>query len=200
MLRCERDRFVAGVREGDRRAVAKAITLLESTRPEHAGLGQAVLEALVPRTGTALRVGITGPPGVGKNEFAYALAEILYGDERAVVGIDMRAITTEEDVSRLSDTIITGPTPVLLEGIMTTPIRRRPHSILLLKGIEHAHPVAHRLLQQIISQGWLEDARGRVSFEETIIFATSRIPEDEEGPTTQIGFTQEPKSCSLNWG
>jgi ATP-dependent Clp protease ATP-binding subunit ClpC len=137
---------------------------------------------------------MVGPPGVGKNEFAYALADILYGDETTVVPIDMRTITSEEDVSRLSDTVITGPSPVLLEGVMTTPIRRRPHSILLLKGIEHAHPFAHRIIQQIISQGWIEDARGRVSFEHTIIFATSRVPEDEDGPTTKIGFTQEPKS------
>jgi len=86
----ERDRFVAGVREGDRRAVAKAITLLESTRPEHAGLGQAVLEALVPRTGTALRVGITGPPGVGKSSFIESLGLRLIerGLRVAVLAVD----------------------------------------------------------------------------------------------------------------
>ena len=137
---------------------------------------------------------LVGPPGVGKNEFAYALAGILYGDESAVAPIDMRAISTEEDSSRLTDTIITGPQPILLEGMLTTPVRRRPHTILLLQGIEHAHPVAHRLVQQIISHGAIDDAQGRVSFEHTILFATCRLPEDETGPASQIGFNRIPTS------
>jgi len=137
---------------------------------------------------------LVGPPGVGKNEFAYALARILYDDERVVAPIDMRTISSEEDASRLIDTIITGPQPILLEGILTTPVRRRPHSILLLQGVEHAHPAAHRMIQHIINQGWIDDARGRVSFEDTVIFGTSRVPEDEIGPTAQIGFTRKAKT------
>jgi LAO/AO transport system kinase len=62
-----------GVRAGDRRTVAKTITLLESTRADQAELGQAVLEELVPYTGRAIRVGITGTPGVGKSSFIEAL-------------------------------------------------------------------------------------------------------------------------------
>jgi ATP-dependent Clp protease ATP-binding subunit ClpA len=135
-----------------------------------------------------------GPAGVGKNEFAYALANILYGDERVVVPIDMRAITSEEEASRMTDTIIAGPQPILLEGVLTTPVRRHPHSILLLKGVEQAHPAVHRMIQQFIGQGWIEDARGRVSFDRTIIFATSRVPDDEAVPTSQIGFNHVPKT------
>lgn len=137
---------------------------------------------------------LVGPAGVGKNEFAYAIANILFADERFVIPIDMRTLTSEEEVSRLTDTIITGPQPILLEGMLTTPVRRRPFSIVLLKGIEHAHPASHRLVQQIIGQGWIEDARGRVSFENTIIIATSRVPDDEAVPSSQIGFNQVPKT------
>ena len=57
--------FCDEIRQGDRRAIARTITLLESSRAEHAALGQEILEALVPSTGAAQRVGITGPPGVG---------------------------------------------------------------------------------------------------------------------------------------
>ena len=137
---------------------------------------------------------MVGPAGVGKNEFAYALGKILYGDERIVAQLDMRAISSEEDASRLTDTIIAGPQAILLEGLLTAPVRRRPYSVLLLKGVEHAHPVAHRMIQQIIGQGWIEDARGRVLFDRTIIFATSRVPDDETVPTTQIGFNHAQKS------
>ncbi len=62
-----------GVRDGDRRSLAKAITLLESRRADHAKLGQALLEALLPHTGNAVRLGITGTPGVGKSTFIEAL-------------------------------------------------------------------------------------------------------------------------------
>lgn len=80
-----------GVRAGDRRAVAKAITLLESTRAEHAGLGQAVLEELVPATGRAVRVGITGTPGVGKSSFIETFGLHLVearGHRVAVLAVD----------------------------------------------------------------------------------------------------------------
>ena len=137
---------------------------------------------------------IVGPPGVGKNEFAYALASILYGDESLVVPIDMRTMATEEDVVRLTDTLMPGPQPILFEGLITSAVRRRPHTILLLRWIEHAHAAACRLIQQIVEQGWIEDARGRVAFEHTIIFATSRVPEDENGLASEIGFNRTAKS------
>ena len=78
------------IRAGDRRALARTITWLESTRADQAAEGQAVLEALLPHTGGAVRVGITGPPGVGKSTFieALGLALIEAGHRVAVLAVD----------------------------------------------------------------------------------------------------------------
>jgi len=79
-----------GVRAGDRRAIAKTITLLESRRADHAELGQCVLEELVPHSGGAVRLGVTGTPGVGKSSFieALGLALIERGQRVAVLAVD----------------------------------------------------------------------------------------------------------------
>jgi LAO/AO transport system kinase len=84
------DAYCQGVLAGDRRWVAKAITLLESTRPDHRALGQQVLERLVPHAGGAMRLGITGPPGVGKSSFIEALGLQLVAQGRrvAVLAVD----------------------------------------------------------------------------------------------------------------
>ncbi len=82
---------VAGrIREGDRRSLARAITWCESTRPDHQDLAQRILERLVPDTGGAVRLGITGPPGVGKSTFIEALGlELLaVGHRVAVLAVD----------------------------------------------------------------------------------------------------------------
>ena len=81
---------VAGVRAGDRRIIAKTITLLESRRADHRELGQEVLDGLVPHAGGSLRVGITGPPGVGKSSFIETLGLALVGRglALAVLAID----------------------------------------------------------------------------------------------------------------
>jgi LAO/AO transport system kinase len=78
------------IRAGDRRALARAITLLESTRADQSALGQQVLEELVPYTGRAVRVGVTGPPGVGKSTFIEALGLHLVelGHRVAVLAVD----------------------------------------------------------------------------------------------------------------
>ena len=78
------------IRAGDRRAIARTITLLESTRDDQNALGQAILEELVPYTGGAQRVGITGPPGVGKSTFIEALGLYLVkrGHRVAVLAVD----------------------------------------------------------------------------------------------------------------
>jgi LAO/AO transport system kinase len=82
--------YVAGVRAGDRRVIAKTITLLESRRADHRLLGQEVLDALMSETGRGIRVGITGPPGVGKSSFIETLGLMLVarGLELAVLAID----------------------------------------------------------------------------------------------------------------
>jgi LAO/AO transport system kinase len=82
--------YARGVLSGDRRRVAKAITLLESVKPDDVELGRAVLEALVPETGGSIRVGITGPPGVGKSSLIEALGLQLLekGHRLAVLAVD----------------------------------------------------------------------------------------------------------------
>jgi LAO/AO transport system kinase len=82
--------LIAGVTAGERRALAKAITLLESTRADHRERADALLDALLPRTGRAMRIGISGVPGVGKSTFieALGLALIERGHRLAVLAID----------------------------------------------------------------------------------------------------------------
>lgn len=82
--------FAGAIRAGDRRAVARAITLLESTLAEDTVLGREILEALVPDTGSAIRVGITGPPGVGKSAFieTFGLHVLSEGRRVAVLAVD----------------------------------------------------------------------------------------------------------------
>lgn len=82
--------YVEGVRRGDRAILGRAITLVESTLPEHQALAQVVLQALLPHTGKAVRVGITGVPGVGKSTFIEALGKQLTGQQKrvAVLAID----------------------------------------------------------------------------------------------------------------
>jgi LAO/AO transport system kinase len=86
----QRSATVAEIRRGERRALARAITLVEGTRPEQAAQGRALLEELVPFTGRAVRLGITGPPGVGKSTFIEALGLHLLGLGRrvAVLAVD----------------------------------------------------------------------------------------------------------------
>jgi LAO/AO transport system kinase len=82
--------IVNGLRAGERRALAKAITLAESTRPDHQALAREVMAAVLPATGQALRVGITGSPGVGKSTFIEALGLYLVdrGHKVAVLAVD----------------------------------------------------------------------------------------------------------------
>ena len=82
--------FVQAIRAHDRRALARAITFLESTRADDNAFGREVLEALVPETGGAIRVGITGPPGVGKSTFIETFGLHLLGEGRrvAVLAVD----------------------------------------------------------------------------------------------------------------
>jgi len=86
----ERNRLVAGVRSADRRLLAKAITLAESTRSDHQALARDVMAELLPQTGKALRMGITGSPGVGKSTLIEALGLHLIGEGHrvAVLAVD----------------------------------------------------------------------------------------------------------------
>jgi len=84
------EKLAAAVRDGDRRALARAITRVESTRPEHQDEAQALLALLLPATGKAIRIGISGPPGVGKSTFieAFGLYLIKQGHRVAVLAVD----------------------------------------------------------------------------------------------------------------
>jgi LAO/AO transport system kinase len=82
--------LIEGIRSGDRRSLARAITFAESTRPEHRVIADAVLEAVLPSTGNAVRIGISGPPGVGKSTFIEAIGNhiISQGLRLAVLAVD----------------------------------------------------------------------------------------------------------------
>jgi LAO/AO transport system kinase len=90
MLSQDPNFYVEGVLAGNRRILAKTITLVESTRPEHQDLAMAVLDRLIPHTGKAVRLGITGVPGVGKSTFieAFGMQRIAGGHRLAVLAVD----------------------------------------------------------------------------------------------------------------
>lgn len=116
-----------------------------------------------------------GPTGVGKTELAKALAEFLFGDEDAVIRLDMSEYMEKHTVSRL---IGSPPGYVGYEegGQLTEAVRRRPYSVILLDEIEKAHPDVFNILLQILDEGRLTDAQGRtVDFKNTIIIMTSNI-------------------------
>jgi LAO/AO transport system kinase len=85
--------LAAALRQGDRRALARAITLVESTRAEHRAVAEAVLDRLLPETGGAVRLGVSGPPGAGKSTFIerFGLAGITGGRRLAVLAVDPAA-------------------------------------------------------------------------------------------------------------
>lgn len=116
-----------------------------------------------------------GPTGVGKTELAKALAWVAFGDENAIVRIDMSEYMERYSVSRL---IGSPPGYVGYEegGQLTETVRRNPYSVLLLDEIEKAHPDVHNLLLQVLDDGRLTDGKGRVvDFTNTIIIATSNV-------------------------
>src|SRR5437899_479223 len=84
------DDLAAAVRAGDRRALARAVTLVESTRPDHRATAEALIAALLPATGGATRIGITGPPGAGKSTFIerFGLDGVARGHRLAGLAVD----------------------------------------------------------------------------------------------------------------
>ena len=116
-----------------------------------------------------------GPTGVGKTELARTLAEALFGDEAAMVRIDMSEFQERHTVSRL---VGAPPGYVGYEeaGQLTERVRRRPYSVLLLDEIEKAHPDVFNILLQILDDGRLTDAQGRtVDFKNAVIIMTSNM-------------------------
>ena len=130
-----------------------------------------------------------GPSGVGKTELGRTLAEFLFGDEEAMIRIDMSEYMEKHSVSRL-----VGSPPGYIGydegGQLTEAVRRKPYSVLLLDEIEKAHPDVFNILLQILEDGWLTDSQGRkVDFRNTIIIMTSNIGASEIAKNTGIGFT-----------
>jgi ATP-dependent Clp protease ATP-binding subunit ClpC len=130
-----------------------------------------------------------GPSGVGKTELARTLAEFLFGDEEAMIRIDMSEYMEKHAVSRL-----VGSPPGYIGydegGQLTEAVRRKPYSVLLLDEIEKAHPDVFNILLQILEDGRLTDAQGRtVDFRNAIVIMTSNIGASEIARNTGIGFT-----------
>lgn len=116
-----------------------------------------------------------GPTGVGKTELAKTLAEFLFGDENALLRIDMSEYMEKHSVARL---IGAPPGYVGYEegGQLTEVVRRRPYQVILFDEIEKAHPDVFNILLQILDDGRLTDGQGRtVDFKNTVIIMTSNL-------------------------
>ncbi|CAB1129992.1 class III stress response-related ATPase, AAA+ superfamily; Maxwell's demon [Candidatus Hydrogenisulfobacillus filiaventi] len=129
-----------------------------------------------------------GPTGVGKSELAKALAAALFGDEDAMITIDMSEYMERHAVSRL---VGAPPGYVGYEegGQLTEAVRRHPYSVVLLDEIEKAHPEVFNILLQVLEEGRLTEAKGRtVDFRNTVIIMTSNVGAEVINRQTSIGF------------
>lgn len=116
-----------------------------------------------------------GPTGVGKTELCKALAEAMFGDENAMLRLDMSEYMEKHTVSKL---IGSPPGYVGFEegGQLTEKVRRKPYSVVLFDEIEKAHPDVFNMLLQILEDGRLTDSQGRtVDFKNTVIIMTSNV-------------------------
>jgi ATP-dependent Clp protease ATP-binding subunit ClpC len=132
-----------------------------------------------------------GPTGVGKTLVARALAEYMFGDEDAIIQIDMSEYMEKFNVSRL-----VGAPPGYVGydegGQLTEKVRRRPYSVVLLDEIEKAHPDVFNILLQMLEEGRLTDSFGRkVDFKNTVIIMTSNIGAETLKKQGSIGFKSQ---------
>ncbi len=134
-----------------------------------------------------------GPTGVGKTLLARVLARFLFGDENALIRVDMSEYMEKFSVSRLI-----GAPPGYVgydeSGQLTEAVRRRPYSVVLFDEIEKAHPEVFNILLQIMEDGVLTDAQGRrVDFKNTVIIITSNVGARTIAEGRNIGFGTEAK-------
>lgn len=137
-----------------------------------------------------------GPTGVGKTELCKALAESMFGDENAMIRLDMSEYMEKHTVSRL-----VGSPPGYVGydegGQLTEAVRRKPYSVVLFDEIEKAHPDVFNILLQILEDGRLTDAQGRkVDFKNTVIIMTSNVGARMiTEKKSSLGFAPEQKSA-----
>ncbi|MBI2056411.1 MAG: AAA family ATPase [Candidatus Sungbacteria bacterium] len=129
-----------------------------------------------------------GPTGVGKTELAKALAELLFSDEKSLIRVDMSEYMERHTISKF---IGSPPGYVGYEegGQLTELVKHRPYSVILFDEIEKAHPEVFNILLQILDNGRLTDAKGRmVNFKNTIVIMTSNIGGEFVQEYNRIGF------------
>ena len=140
-----------------------------------------------------------GPTGVGKTELCKALAEAMFGDEEAIIRLDMSEYMEKHTVSKL---IGSPPGYVGFDegGQLTEKIRRKPYSVVLFDEIEKAHPDVFNMLLQILEDGILTDSQGRkVSFKNAVIIMTSNVGASKiTDPKLALGFGGEPVNENRN--
>ncbi|AYO31919.1 MAG: ATP-dependent Clp protease ATP-binding subunit ClpC [Thermoanaerobacteraceae bacterium] len=132
-----------------------------------------------------------GPTGVGKTELARALAEAMFGDEEAMIRLDMSEYMEKFAVSRM---VGAPPGYVGYEegGELTEKVRRKPYSVVLFDEIEKAHPDVFNILLQILEDGRLTDSKGRtVDFKNTILIMTSNVGANLIQKSRVLGFAPE---------
>ncbi|OUQ90171.1 ATP-dependent Clp protease ATP-binding subunit ClpC [Brevibacillus brevis] len=130
-----------------------------------------------------------GPTGVGKTELARAVAETLFGDEDAMIRVDMSEYMEKHSTARL-----VGAPPGYVGfdegGQLTEKVRRKPYSVILLDEIEKAHPDVFNILLQVLDDGRLTDSKGRtVDFRNTVVIMTSNVGASMIKKNTTLGFT-----------
>ena len=139
-----------------------------------------------------------GPTGVGKTELSKAIASALFGDDDAMIRIDMSEYMEKHTVSRL---VGSPPGYVGFDegGQLTEKVRRKPYSVLLFDEIEKAHPDVFNILLQILDDGILTDAQGRrVDFRNTIIIMTSNVGAREITEQKHLGFGERGENAENN--